>query len=197
MLSYFLCVTVSVMSACAVLLPALYKALEISAVDNGYYEHKMPSLLQVISSLMMGRGLVLSEAVPFLYCGLFTLIMATLYFLNKKIGRKERIIVLTAILLLMAAFYVKPLNLIFHMLNTPDGYTQRFSYLFNFLLAVCAIRQLRYMDKVPVKKILMISGSYLLVYGGTYAVISAAQKTEENVYLKDCRVLFSTMQAPA
>lgn len=78
------------------------------------------------------------DGVPFIYVGLVPLMLALLYFVSKKIGLREKLCYGSLLLLLVASFYLEPLNLFWHGMHSPNMLLFRFSFLFSFMILLLA-----------------------------------------------------------
>lgn len=84
----------------------------------------------------------LAFGAPNIYCGSLSLLLCFTYFLNKKIEQKEKIVNFIFIAIILLAFIFVPLNLFFHMLQSPVWFPFRYSFVFSFLMIVLASRNM-------------------------------------------------------
>ncbi len=161
---YFAGVATAVLLSMCVLYPALLYYLDnpiIAEEINGGI-NLLPT--DIFYALFMGQPFELYLNIPYLYCGLPVLLLLPLYFMNRKIDRKERLISGAVLLLLLSAIYIRPLYLALHLFNYPDGYTVRYAYVIVMLLVVIACRQSRYLKDIKLKLIFRIAGIDILLY---------------------------------
>jgi uncharacterized membrane protein YfhO len=85
---------------------------------------------------------IMPEGLPNVFCGTATMALAILYFFNGRIPRRRRILTGCFLALLAVSFWISALDLIWHCLNTPSWYNYRYSFLFSFLIAAAAHREL-------------------------------------------------------
>lgn len=78
------------------------------------------------------------DSIPYIYVGLLGLTFCLYYFVTKKILLKEKIAYGSLIILLIASFYIEPLNLAWQGLHTPNMFLFRFSFLFSFMILLLA-----------------------------------------------------------
>lgn len=90
---------------------------------------------------------------PNIYTGLFTIVLLQIYFLNKNIPFKNKILSLVFVLFMFASFNVKILNLIWHGLKEPIGFPYRYSFVFSFLVIAIACNGLKEKNKFNYKLI--------------------------------------------
>lgn len=120
--------------------------------------------LDAISKIIIGsfNNDQLAFGTPNIYCGTLCLLMAILYFVNPKIENKEKILYLFLIIGMILCFTIVPLNLIFHMLQSPVWFPFRNSFIFSFMLILLASKN---MEKIRgIKFITLLKGQVLLVF---------------------------------
>lgn len=86
------------------------------------------------SSQLMGRER------PVIYVSLFCVSLAYLFFANEKIKRKEKVLSLGIIFIFLLSFFLPYLRYIWHGFNFPNGYIDRYSFLYCFFLILIAAK---------------------------------------------------------
>ncbi|MGX7245484.1 YfhO family protein [Enterococcus quebecensis] len=79
-----------------------------------------------------------NEGTPFIYVGLIPLILCLFFFFSKKINKRSKLSLGALFLLLIASFYIEPLNLFWMGMHTPNNLPFRYSFLFSFLVLITA-----------------------------------------------------------
>ncbi len=69
-------------------------------------------------------------SIPFIYAGLFPLVLSLFYFISRKITVKNKLLFGSLFALLIASFYIVPLNLFWHGMHAPNMFLFRYAYLF-------------------------------------------------------------------
>lgn len=95
---------------------------------------------------------------PMIACGMLIVILLILFFLNKKIPKRNKLITGILLFFLATTFVVKPLDLLFHGLNTPNCFDFRHAFIFVFFIITIACNsymQLNY-DKKDLKRLIII-----------------------------------------
>ncbi len=82
----------------------------------------------------------ISTCMPNIYCGVLMLLLLFLFFLNKNIRPKERVLSGLFLLFLIFNMYFNPLNVLWHGLNQPIGFPYRYSYMFSFIVILFSYR---------------------------------------------------------
>ncbi len=111
-------------------------------------------ILGVLSKLFVGsniEGGILNYYHPYLYIGIFNIILLLFYFINKKIDKKEKILSGIFILILVLNIVFIPFDNFWHALSSPIGYNFRYIYLFNiFIISLClkSFINIKYVNKI-------------------------------------------------
>lgn len=108
---------------------------------NSFEIDRKIDLFAFVSSVLWGRGNIWCEETPTLYCGIITILLMPLYFTDKRIGKKEKILFIIALAALTISFFAEPVYEFWHLFNRPDGYTSRFSILYLFTCITIAGRE--------------------------------------------------------
>ncbi len=99
---------------------------------------------------------------PFIYCGILTLILIPIYFTLKKISLREKLASGALIAVFLISFIVNPIDLIWHGFSAPNWLNGRYSFIFCFILLVLAYKAFCNLKAVSDKFILGICGFLLL-----------------------------------
>ncbi|MHC5269206.1 YfhO family protein [Enterococcus sp. LJL98] len=77
-------------------------------------------------------------SIPFIYAGLLPLVFVLLYFVSKHIHWKDKLVFLSLFVILIASFYLVPLNLFWHGMHAPNMFLFRYAFLLSFLVLMVA-----------------------------------------------------------
>ena len=77
---------------------------------------------------------------PFVYCGMLTLILAPLYFISRKYSAREKIVAGAMIALFVISFSVSTVDLVWHGFQRPNWLNYRYSFMLCFILLVLAAK---------------------------------------------------------
>ena len=86
-----------------------------------------------------------------------------LYFFNKKIKRKEKVLSLTVIFIFIASFLIPHLQLIWQAFSFPNGYIDRFSYFYAFFVIYLASKCFYNCDKIKIRYFIILSVLYIVI----------------------------------
>lgn len=154
---------IAIFIACVIILPTAYSLslgkTEFSETDWSFAFKFNP--IEFISKLFIGSYDTVNRAgLPFIYCGMFALILVPVYFISKRISKRQKIgaaLILGAFFLIMC---ISPLDLVMHGFQEPNWLNYRYSFVFSFLLLVFAHRGLELLHTVRLKKTIIIASCW-------------------------------------
>ncbi len=79
-------------------------------------------------------------ALPKLFCGAGSLYFTITYFCSQKTEKKDKLQYAVLMIVLLLSMCINIPNLIWHGFNEPEGCPYRYSFIFTFLMLVCAAR---------------------------------------------------------
>ena len=106
------------------------------------------------------------EGLPFVYCGVLTLILAPAFFLCKKFSNREKVAAAFFILFFVASFATSSLDLIWHGFQKPNWLNYRYSFMLCFFLIVLAYRafdQILYASRKAMLGVVAFIGLFVVV----------------------------------
>ena len=98
------------------------------------------------------------DGLPFVYCGVLTLILAPLFFCSKKFTLREKIASGTLLSVIVLSFMVSVLDLIWHGFQKPQWLNARFSFIFCFFLIFLAFRAFDNIKEIKPAPMAVVSG---------------------------------------
>lgn len=114
-----------------------YGKFEFSVPDYSLREN-FP-LIELLDKLLPNSyDTVRMTGLPFLYCGVITVLLLPAYFFCNKIRRSERIGYAAAFMLLILCMYIRPVDMMWHGGQLPNWLPYRYSFVLSFLMVVCA-----------------------------------------------------------
>ncbi len=126
----------------AVIILSAYYALTFgkTTFSNPTYTFSQQyDFLDIVTKLFPGSyDTVRPEGLPFIYCGVFGVIMLPLYFLCNKFSVKERIATAVLLLFFVMSFNTQVLDMVWHGFQRPNWLNCRYSFMFCFVLLVAA-----------------------------------------------------------
>ncbi len=162
-----------------ILLPTISDIKNFSRYSMDNYNISSNIFKNFFSKLFIGTHSLndpYSRNTPNIYFGILPLILSILYFFNKNISKRERILSLIVILFFVVSFLIKDINLFFHGGSLPNGYVFRFSFLFSLFMITLATINFYNMDvdKINIKKLRWFFIFYIVI-----ALISCFQNDIE------------------
>ena len=162
---------ISVGISCFFLIPVLVNLSEImrSPVDINTFNLKINNLADFVSLLVPktyigsnNTSSMFGRYRPVLYISLFSLLLSILYFFNTKIKRKEKILSLGIIFIFILSFITPSLQYIWQGFSFPNGYIDRYSYLYSLFIIILATKQFYSKNKISNKVLIIIYIIYLI-----------------------------------
>ena len=155
--------TCAVFASVFILLPTVIGLLAgKGAVPGGLFDFTFRyELSDVFRSFFI--GVYEKEYLPQFYCGTFALIGALWFFLNGKIGKREKIAAGAFITFMIVCTWYAPFDRIWLGFRDGNSFYCRFAFLISALVIFFAARALETLDRATVKKLLLASGIVALV----------------------------------
>lgn len=124
-----------------ILLPAYLglpqsRKLDIVEILKDMRFNESPST--ILSGLFSGQINTLYGNAPLIYVGVLPLVLSILYFVNKKISVKYKLVYSTLLLVLIFSFENSAVNIAWHGFSQNAWFNYRYSFIFSFILLVIA-----------------------------------------------------------
>ena len=94
---------------------------------------------------------------PFVYCGVLTLLMVPMFFFNKKFKTGEKVAYAALITIFVFSFVTSSIDLIWHGFQKPNWLNNRYSFMLCFFMIVMAYRAFANMRTVSRKPMIGIA----------------------------------------
>lgn len=140
-------VQITGLGATAVMISAFMIIPVYESLSNGKFEFSVPDyslkenfpLIELLDKILPNSyDTVRMTGLPFLYCGIITVLLLPAYFFCKKIRRSERIGYAATMMLLILCMYIRPVDMMWHGGQLPNWLPYRYSFILSFLMVVCA-----------------------------------------------------------
>jgi uncharacterized membrane protein YfhO len=106
----------------------------------------LDAIRQVIANSIAFIKPATTEGLPNIACGVISIVLAIMFFLSKKIKRREKIFNICLLFLLVMSFIIRQLDYMWHGFHFTNMIPYRFSYLVSFILVVMAFRAFAAID---------------------------------------------------
>lgn len=126
------------------------EAGELSYTYKGLFKYE-PS--QIIYSIFVGKKNIFY---PDIRTSLFVLIAVPLYFLNKKIGKRDKTANFILMLFLLSSMQINYMVYLCNGLHMPNGYPIRWSYMWIFFLLFISYKCLINIDGITLKQTIYV-----------------------------------------
>lgn len=94
-------------------------------------------------------------SIPMIYVGIFPLILAIIFFTIKSIKWQTRLAYSIVLLLIIASFYLEPLDLMWQGMHSPNMFLHRYSWAFSLMVILLAAETLSRLKELTVKHYLI------------------------------------------
>ncbi len=117
-------------------------------------------LLDFLYKLLPGSyDTVRPAGLPFLYCGMLTLLLLPSYFLNQKYPLRQKVCSGILIGILFLSMSINVIDLIWHGFQNPNWLNYRYSFIFCFYLCVLAAKALDEPETVSFRSMIAVGGA--------------------------------------
>ncbi len=103
------------------------------------------------------------DGLPFIYCGVLTIMAAPLFFFSKKFSAREKIASGIFLSVFVLSFMVVPIDLVWHGFQKPQWLNNRYSFMFCFFLVFLAFRVFDHIEEISMKVLAGVS-SFILFF---------------------------------
>lgn len=139
-------------------------------------------LMDILYKFLPGSyDTVRPEGLPFVYCGVLTIMLVPAYFCSKKFSQRERIWSAILIIVLVLGFMVSTFDLIWHGFQRPNWLNCRFSFTLCFFLITLAYRVYTKLDAIAGRNFI-VSSACIVAFAMMIQKIAETLK-EENEHI--------------
>ena len=141
----------AVMISCFMLIP-VYESLSYGKFEFSTPDYSLKENFQLIELfdkiIPNSYDTVRMTGLPFIYCGIITVLLLPAFFLDKKIRISQKIGYATVMLLLVFCMYTRPVDMLWHGGQLPNWLPYRYSFILSFLMVVCAASAFEHLREV-------------------------------------------------
>ena len=131
------------MISCFMILP-VYESLALGKFEFSTPDYSLKNnfeLIQLADKLLPNSyDTVRMEGLPFIYCGIITVLMLPAYFFMRKYSGRERLASAVFILALVICMYTRPVDMMWHGGQLPNWLPYRYSFMLSFLFCMLAAK---------------------------------------------------------
>ncbi|MDO5568612.1 MAG: YfhO family protein [bacterium] len=155
-------------SSMFVLLPSIFTLLsgKVSGSLSEFIPKQTYAFFDLVSRFFLGSFKLtdLEGGSPNLFVSLLVIGLVILYFFNKKITKKDKVITVSLISVFILSFLLYPLDIIWHAFQHPAGFPARYAFIFDFIILIIAYKSYINLDKVNKNNIYKILGFALVLF---------------------------------
>ncbi len=142
---------VAVMISCFMLIP-VYEALSYGKFTFSNPDYSLKAnfkLIELFDKIIPNSyDTVRMTGLPFIYCGIISVLMLPAFFLDRKIRTPQKIGYAAVMLLLFFCMYTRPIDMLWHGGQMPNWLPYRYSFILSFLIVVCAASAFEHLKEV-------------------------------------------------
>lgn len=120
---------------------------------------------------------------PFLYCGMLALILVPVYFISKRVSKKQKIGAALILGFFFLSMLISPMDIVWHGFQNPNWLNYRYSFMFSFLMLILSHRALELWHTVKFKKTVIIASVWAAL-GLVCAIFTPKMFPENKSYLR-------------
>lgn len=133
-LIYIRTVIIAILLSSFLIVPTAYSIFTTMASDATQFEGNLASIKDFICNFFIGMNQGYNGTIPYVYSGIAAILLIPLFFINKEIVKKSKIIWGTLLFVFTLACFIPQLYLALHGFDNPDMFLYRFAYLISFIL---------------------------------------------------------------
>ncbi len=142
------------------------------------------NVYQLLTNHFLGaRPVVLArnEDLPNLYSGLLTIMLIPVYYLNKNINRKEKLLYSLFLGIMILCSCINVFDFLIHGMHFPSNLPHRFTFIYSFALITMAYKGFLNIRFVDLKKVNRVLIAFIVIAIFTEYVIAPLNKDVERV----------------
>ena len=172
------CSLLGIMMSACLTLPAYFALQYTHSSDNTFPEKfainigSTPNFAGVLEGIgkTIGNSVAFTEpttreGLPNVYCGVFIIFLALMFFFCSKIKLRERIFCGVLQLFFILSFIIRQLDYVWHGMHFPNMLPHRFSFLYSFVLIYMAFRVFMYIDEIKIATVLGGIFAFIVYFG--------------------------------
>lgn len=154
---YFVYVLIAVLLSLIVLLPTAMKLLSMGATYDNNFNIIGINILDIVKQMYFGQAILDGEMgnVPYIYAGIFPIVLLPLFFSLKKINIKFKLSIIILYIFLLICSLTKYGYIFIHAFNAPDGLGYRFAYFYSFILLSISLAMYKYLGEIKKKTVII------------------------------------------
>lgn len=164
----------------AVILMTAYYSLTFGkttfSTTNWNFKTNFDILDMFVKFLPCSYDTVRPEGLPFVYCGMLTVLLIPVFFCNPRYSAREKICSGILVAFFLLSFLIRPVDLVWHGFQRPNWLNYRYSFMLCFVLLVMA-----YKGIIEIRRVR--SGVLFFSAGTMLVLLAVAQKTEFSTFI--------------
>ncbi|MDR1440744.1 MAG: YfhO family protein, partial [Clostridiales bacterium] len=105
---------------------------------------------------------------PNVYCGVLTLVLLPLFYFNRNIKIKEKLVLSGMCLFIIAGFIINLVDYVYNGFRLTSMFPHRFSFLYSFLLIIMAARAFMNLDKKRINVLFAVVPAFAAIMAASF-----------------------------
>jgi uncharacterized membrane protein YfhO len=124
------------------------------------------NFFSLLSKLVIGSHTYIDvkNGLPEVYCGILVTVLAALYFFDKLVSSREKLLSAAFIGIMLVNFYINTFNKVWHGFNAPAWFPYRYSFVFSFLMIILAYRAVTDLKGVKTRHVFVVCLTLFVVF---------------------------------
>lgn len=169
-----ICAVVSLLSSAIMLIP-MYNALSLGkfSFSEPDFSFKFQfDLIGLVRQLMVNQyDSVNVQGSPEIYCGVLTVVMIPLFFMNRKVATRRKIGYGFLIVAMLLCMCIRPVDMAWHGFQSPNWLPYRYSFVFSFILLSMAAEGFTHLEGIKPSKLIGVFMGYTATAVAAYFLI--------------------------
>ncbi len=165
---------ISALLAAPIVVPVVLETLSAPKKDKviEWFKFDLTEPIHTLSKFLTGVQYPLvdvNQNAPNVYVGIFILLLVVLFFLNRNVLLKTKLLWLAALIVLFIATQSVGMNYVFHGFAEPNGWPYRYIFIFSAFAIVMAAKSIDVFSGLKMYQILIVLSAMLLLFIWLYS----------------------------
>lgn len=160
--------TVVVLMMSAIIILPIYNALKLGKFDFTDPDYKFQtqfSPIELIPTLLPNQYYSVNmQGKPEIYCGVISIVLLPLFYMNKKIDFNKKLGYTLLIFVMVFSMYIKPIDMMWHGGQVPNWLPYRYSFILSFVIVSIAATTFKNLEGLKDNKLFgKIAGAFAIL----------------------------------
>lgn len=166
LLHFALASILAAMLSAFMLLPAYFSVsskMSLEVLENRSFVYGLVDLMKKFVLGWSGKTFQLINSDPNVYCGLISLLTYLVLMIQKKISKRDKIMISAFLFLFLMSMCFSMTNMVWHGFKIPMGFRFRQSFVFSFFLLTFVASNFHKIEKLEMKHSLLLGSIFSII----------------------------------